>query len=135
MKKFIQLLVLLLPVFAGTVLQAQTKSITITGKVISFEESLGLEGVSIVVKGTSYNSGTHADGTFSLSVDSPDKILVFSLEGYQTTELKLNENSRDYEVVLKRGTGDKAAVKAINKNWYASAARYSKKKNRYRIAA
>jgi hypothetical protein len=80
---------------------AQANNITVSGKVISFEESFALEGVDISVKGTVKSSGTRADGTFSISISSDDKILVFKLEGYKTAEVSLSGN-KTYDVVLKR---------------------------------
>lgn len=80
---------------------AQTKAINISGKIISFEESFPIEGVSIVVKGTKNATGTQADGTFSLSVLPTDKILVISLSGYETQEVKIT-GSRQYDIVLRR---------------------------------
>ncbi|MEO5591934.1 MAG: carboxypeptidase-like regulatory domain-containing protein [Chitinophagaceae bacterium] len=62
---------------------AQSKPITINGRITSFEESLPLEGVSIQVKGSANNTGTQADGTFSLSVLPAEKILLVSSPGYE----------------------------------------------------
>ena len=87
---------------------AQTKNFTINGKVISFEESLGLEGVSINVKGTDKNSGTQADGTFSIALAPEDKILVFKLDGYQTEEVSIS-SQKSYDIVLKRNGYAKSA--------------------------
>ncbi len=97
-----KLLLLALPVLSILLSSAvQHKAVTISGKVISFEESLALEGVSINVKGTNKNSGTQADGTFSISIAPGDKLLVFSLAGYRTEELTITDRT-DYEVILKR---------------------------------
>lgn len=83
---------------------AQLKKLA--GKVISFEESLALEGVSVNVKGTSNYSGTQADGIFYITVKPEDKILVFSLPEYETKEIAITEGS-DYNIILKRkGSGD-----------------------------
>lgn len=98
MKNIIGLIIALL---TTSLVFAQDKSTTITGKVISFEESLALEGVSITVKNTNKNSGTQADGTFSINVGKDDKVLVFSLAEYQTQEIKLTGES-DYNIVLRR---------------------------------
>ena len=68
---------------------AQSKTISINGKVTSFEESLPLEGVSVLVKGTSTSTGTQADGTFSLSVSPGQTILQLSLTGYEKKKYAL----------------------------------------------
>lgn len=81
--------------------QAQIKSKVISGKVISFEESFALEGASIIVKGTSRFTGTQPNGTFSLSIQPEDKILIISLAEYQPAEIYITSKN-DYEIVLKR---------------------------------
>jgi hypothetical protein len=112
MKKLFLLAIPVLSAVFPSVIKAQSKAITISGKVISFEESLALEGVSITVKGTNKNSGTQADGTFSISITPEEKSLVFSLAGYQTQELAITERT-DYEIILKReGSYDHAFSKA-----------------------
>jgi hypothetical protein len=92
---------LLFAILGSTTAVAQTKSTTLSGKVISFEESLGLEGVLIQVKGTKKTSGTQSDGTYSIIVTPEDKILEFILEGYQTQELVL-PSGKGYDIILKR---------------------------------
>ncbi|MES1221970.1 MAG: carboxypeptidase-like regulatory domain-containing protein [Bacteroidota bacterium] len=80
---------------------AQSKTITISGRVTSFEESLPLEGVSVRVKGSNNSTGTQADGTFSLAISDGEKVLLLSLAGYERKEIPIT-NTRDYEIVLKR---------------------------------
>jgi len=79
----------------------QTKKVNIAGKITSFEESFPLEGATVLVKGTKNITGTQADGTFNLSVDPGDKILIIKLNGYESQELELTK-SREYSVTLKR---------------------------------
>jgi hypothetical protein len=75
---------------------------TIAGKVIGFDDSLPLEGVTVTIKGTHTATGTQPDGTFYIRVNAPeDSILVFQRTGYKTQELKLTQKS-DYDVVLER---------------------------------
>lgn len=93
-------LILFLATFFYTT-QAQIKSKVISGKVISFEESFALEGASIIVKGTSRFTGTQPNGTFSLSIQPEDKILIISLAEYQPAEIYITSKN-DYEIVLKR---------------------------------
>ena len=82
---------------------AQTKQVNISGKIISFEESFPLEGATVLVKGTKNITGTQADGTFNLSIDSANKVLVINLNGYESQEVKLTK-AREYSVTLKRAT-------------------------------
>jgi len=82
--------------------QVNKGSLVISGKVTSFEESLPLEGVSVVVKGSANTTGTQADGTFTLLVAPVDTILVVSLAGYETQEVKTSGKNKQYDIVLKR---------------------------------
>lgn len=51
-----------------------------------------LEGVSVLVKGSSLGTTTDRSGRFSLRVQDADRTLVFSLVGYQSTEAAVGEN-------------------------------------------
>ncbi|MEO5683551.1 MAG: hypothetical protein ABIQ88_12960 [Chitinophagaceae bacterium] len=73
MKKSIAVFTLLLIMLYAVPAPAQSKTITINGKITSFEESFALEGVSIQVKGGAKNTGTQADGTFSLELLPEEK--------------------------------------------------------------
>ncbi len=101
MKQFLISAVLFLVSAISITAFAQNKTLIINGRITSFEESLPLEGVSVVVKDSKNNTGTQPDGTFSLEVAAEDKILVISREGYEKKEIKLT-GARDYEIVLKR---------------------------------
>ena len=61
-------------------LMAQEKK-TVTGTVLSENDSYGLPGVSVVVKGTSNGTTTNAKGEFSIDASSGNT-LVFSFIGY-----------------------------------------------------
>jgi len=95
---FIMVLLTLL----GNVLMAQEKSTLINGKVISFEESFPIEGASVAVKGTKNYTGTQVDGTFTLALKPTDSTIVVSYEGFATQEVKINDETRDYNIVLRR---------------------------------
>jgi hypothetical protein len=74
----------------------------ISGKVIGFDDSLPIEGVTVTIKGTHTSTGTQADGTFYIRVPAPeDGTLIFQAAGYKTKELKLTKRN-DYDVVLER---------------------------------
>lgn len=59
----------------------------ITGTVTDAETNRGLPGVNIVVKGTTQGAVTNIDGTYAITVNSPDAILVFSMIGYRSQEV------------------------------------------------
>lgn len=104
MKRFIVIAALLFMAVNNS-LYAQPKNVTINGRITSFEESLPLEGVSVVVKGTRNGTGTQADGSFTLTIQPEDSVLQVSYSGYEKLELKLVSGKRDYDIVLKRGDG------------------------------
>jgi hypothetical protein len=101
MKRLYPFLSLLFVTLCTIHIYAQTGNITITGRVSSFEESLALEGVTVQVKGTKNITGTMADGAYTLVINKDDKILVFSLAGYETKEVAIS-NSTEYNIVLKK---------------------------------
>lgn len=106
------IIVFILSLFSFTYSFAQKNTLKIGGKVISFEESLALEGVSVSVKGTNNYSGTQADGTFNISVNPEDKILVFSLPEYETKEITISNNT-EYDIILKRKGTDAEALQPV----------------------
>lgn len=65
---------------------------TVTGRVTDSKRN-ALQGVSVMLKGTSRGVATDADGRYSLN-DVPDNgVLVFSYAGYTSTEVKVNGRS------------------------------------------
>ena len=71
---------------------AFSESKSITGKVLD-EQGMPLAGVSISVKGAATGTITDLKGNYNISVEEQDKVLVFSLTGYNTVEVKINERS------------------------------------------
>lgn len=93
--------------FAFTVTQitfGQHSSRFVSGLVTCREDGSHLEGVTVKVKGSAAptsNSGTQQDGAYYVEVTEKDSILVFSLEGYDTQEIKLS-SAKEYNVQLCR---------------------------------
>ncbi len=79
-----QILLMLLFVFAGFSVVAQTR--TITGKITDGDSGEELPGVTISIKGTSTGTTTGLDGTYSISA-ADDQTLVISYIGFKTQEL------------------------------------------------
>jgi hypothetical protein len=73
MKTYYSFVIVLILAFFYSNTIAQAASTTISGRVISFEESTAIEGVNILVKGTNNYTGTQADGTFSIDVSRENK--------------------------------------------------------------
>ncbi len=88
MLKFIHLLTALL---LSVGLMAQQK--TITGKITDNNKGAPLAGATISEKGTSNNTRTKDDGSFSIVVRSANARLVVSYIGFETTEIDVNNKA------------------------------------------
>ncbi|HEX6429503.1 MAG TPA: STN and carboxypeptidase regulatory-like domain-containing protein, partial [Niastella sp.] len=66
-----------------------TNDITVKG-VVTSEKGVPLAGVSIIVRGTSRGVATNEKGEFELKNISNDAVLVFSVTGYATEEIKVS---------------------------------------------
>ena len=65
---------------------------TITGTVTD-ENGESLPGVSILIKGTTRGSVTNLDGEYSIEVDGPEAVLVFSFVGMLTQEILVEDQT------------------------------------------
>ncbi|TRX03716.1 SusC/RagA family TonB-linked outer membrane protein [Flavobacterium gawalongense] len=72
-----------------TGLSSVQQSITITGKVVSADDNMGIPGVNVAVKGGQGVVITDFDGNYSINVASSDVVLVFSSIGFKTKEIKV----------------------------------------------
>ena len=72
----------------------------VTGVVNSPEEHLPIPGVNVVLKGTTYNTTTDADGRFSITLKNPgpSPILEFAFIGFETTEYHLPTGTAHHDV-------------------------------------
>ena len=66
---------------------------TITGKITSAENGLGLPGVTVMVKGTSIGVITNADGQYSITVPSDAETLVFTFVGMEDQEFAIGNST------------------------------------------
>ena len=94
--------VILITILCGSFTPTPKNIFVISGKVISFEESFPIEGAAVVVKGSKNSTGTQVDGTFSLTLQPIDTVIIISNEGYITQDVKINPATRDYNIVLRR---------------------------------
>ena len=78
---------------------APQQSRTITGKVTSAEDGIGMPGINVLVKGTKNGTVTDAQGNYSITVSAHGGTLVFSFIGYETKEIKIG-TSNVIDVVL-----------------------------------
>ena len=89
-------LLLLLCVFHDPLLAQQRM---VSGKVLG-ADSLGLSGVSVMVKANAQATVTDKNGAFQLNVP-PNSVLVFSYVGYASQEIAVGEKS-DFQVQLQQ---------------------------------
>src|SRR5687767_1122899 len=65
---------------------------TVTG-IVTDDKGRPLQNVSVLVKGTTTGTITKADGTYSLTVPSTAKALIFSSVDMTTTEIAIGMNT------------------------------------------
>ncbi len=83
----IRVFMLSMMLFASQLAMAQ---FTVSGKVISADDQSPIPGVNILVKGTSSGTITDAAGSFNITTNSSNDVLVFSFVGYITQEVPIN---------------------------------------------
>ncbi len=76
---------------------------TITGTVTSSQDGSTLPGVNITVKGTTTGVVSDLDGNYTITVNDPEAILVFSFVGYHPFETVVGTRS-NLNVVLEEGS-------------------------------
>ena len=85
-------------IFFATVLTAQQPA-TVSGKVTSSVDGLGLPGVTVLIKGTQTGAVTDLSGNYRLEVPGNNAVLVFSFIGFETQEVTVG-NQRVIDLVL-----------------------------------
>src|SRR5690606_32959401 len=61
--------------------------------IVTDESGVPLPGVNIFIKGTSIGTTTDVAGSYSLNVEDPDAILVFSFIGFQMQEVSVDSRT------------------------------------------
>lgn len=74
-----------------TISYAQVRQVS--GSVTSKEDGIGLPGVNVTVKGSSTGTVTDINGKYTISVNGPEDVLVFSFVGYATQEIVVGNRS------------------------------------------
>lgn len=77
--------------FSAESLLAQSR--TVTGTVIALSSQAPIKEASVQVKGTTIGVTTDINGNYSISVSSPEDILVFSCLGFETEEVAVGAES------------------------------------------
>lgn len=83
----------LIAVFFGLSLALIAQNNSISGVVTNVDGTEKLIGVTVVLKGTSNGTVTNLDGQFTIKSVSKEDVLVFSMIGMKTTELKVGNNT------------------------------------------
>ncbi len=67
---------------------------SVSGKITSAEDGLGLPGVNVIVKGSTTGAISDINGEYSLNIDSDDITLVYSFIGYESKEILVGKQTR-----------------------------------------
>ncbi|MCE7041921.1 SusC/RagA family TonB-linked outer membrane protein [Dyadobacter sp. CY312] len=78
---------------ASIIQQKGIEEIVIKGRVVNAKDKSALPGVSVVIKGTSKGVTTDVEGNYSITVDGPQDVLVFSFVGNITQEVTVGNRS------------------------------------------
>jgi hypothetical protein len=65
------------------------QDLTVSGKVSSADDGMGLPGVTILLKGSSAGTSSDAEGNYKLTVPNGNGTLIFSFIGYSTLETEI----------------------------------------------
>jgi len=91
------------------------KAKTVTGKVTSPTDKMGLPGVNVVIKGTTKGVITNLDGEFSIEVPDNFTVLQFSFIGFETQDIPVaGKNVFDVILVENSESIDEVVVTALN---------------------
>ncbi|HMM11784.1 MAG TPA: SusC/RagA family TonB-linked outer membrane protein [Bacteroidales bacterium] len=96
MRKIAVLMVFLL---AAGISSAFAQTRTVSGKVTSSQDGMGIPGVTVVVKGTTIGAITDLDGKYQINVRPEHRTLVFSYISMRTVEVALG-NQTTINVVM-----------------------------------
>ncbi|MES1197812.1 MAG: SusC/RagA family TonB-linked outer membrane protein [Chitinophagaceae bacterium] len=101
-----------LPMLFLVLSQSLNAQRTVTGTVTTGASGVGIDGVSVVVKGTSSGVTTNSNGKYSISVPGSSSVLVFSSAEYQSQEITVG-NQSEINVVLVNLGGNLAEVVVV----------------------
>jgi TonB-dependent starch-binding outer membrane protein SusC len=83
---------------------------TVTGKVTDEKDGSPISGVSVTIAGTNTGTTTGVDGSFSLSVPSNAKVLIFSFVNYATQEVTIGTRT---SFAVKLSSEEKALAEVV----------------------
>lgn len=74
----------------GYIAAVDARPTIVTGRVLSAEDGTPLPDVSVALKGTGVITKTDAHGRYSITANSREKTLVYSSDGLESTEVKID---------------------------------------------
>ena len=77
----------------GLFVSAEAQERNVTGKVISQDDNTTMPGVNIIIKGTTTGTTSDANGNYSLTVNGPADVLVFSFIGFVSEEVTVGQQT------------------------------------------
>lgn len=81
----------------------QTRSVTLSGKVIDSEDGAPLIGAAVLIEGTEYGTVTDLDGNYKLSIPEKECEVTFSCIGYDDVVKKFNiRNTGSFAEIVMR---------------------------------
>jgi peroxiredoxin len=80
--------------------------------IITSDDAVLLEGVTVAIKASNRYSGSQADGIYYINVSPGDSVLVFSLTDFLTQEVKIT-SSNELNVILRKSTAVVNTLAAI----------------------
>lgn len=101
----------LLSVFTLQSSFAQQRPLSVSGKITSTEDGMGIPGVSVVVEGANSSTTTDFDGNYKINVKS-DAVIKFSFVGFKTQRISVN-NRNSINVVMQIESADLKEVVVI----------------------
>ena len=110
-KKRLPIGLLLLCFFLAFGIHGSTLSQTVSGKVTDASTGETIPGVNIIVQGTTTGTVSDMDGMYSINVQSPNAVLVFSFIGYLKQEIAVgNQNVIDVALAADAADLDEVVV-------------------------
>ncbi|MDI1304026.1 MAG: carboxypeptidase-like regulatory domain-containing protein, partial [bacterium] len=71
---------------------AQQRSLTVSGKITSSNDGMGIPGASVVVEGTNKGTTTDFDGKYQINTES-DAVLKISFMGFKTQRISVKNQT------------------------------------------
>src|SRR5690625_491162 len=83
----------------------------VSGSVIDAETGETMPGVNVAIENSTRGTATDLEGNFSLGIDDPETVLVFSFVGYETLQVTVGDREEIHvELVPDLGRLDEVIV-------------------------